>query len=339
MVAQQYATILAQTDPFDVAQGLERYIRSLSGEQVRFVILAAGSHMNESYRDEFMPLLEQTDDAKLSAAFIQALKSNLRAIPLFGPTFCEGVIEHTPGDRAIALGEEGYRLPRVRPVAFAIIAIALLIGGAAAEHVWSNARANAQTPVVLETPPPIVVPAPVKVARAASPPVRSAAPATRPPATPTPAPATPTPAPVTATPAPATATPAPAAAAPAPAAAAPAPARKPQRTRARRTPPAGHGVATIIAVQRTPAPSPQPTDVNVDDMPQSYTDATPLPRNEEPPTPRVAPASVATPTPAPNRYWLHSTVQGTLKTIDRLNPFKHHSAPSPSASPSGPQPR
>ncbi|HKU80696.1 MAG TPA: hypothetical protein VJP76_00900, partial [Candidatus Tumulicola sp.] len=111
------------------------------------------------------------------------------------------------------------------------------------------------------------------------------------------------------------------------------------RPAVRRTPPPGRGVKTIVAVQHTPAPTPEPTDVDVSDMPQAYSDATPLPRADSQPTAQApSGVQVATPTPGPNRYWLHSTMQGTLRTLNNFNPFKHHNAPSPSPSPSGPQP-
>lgn len=73
-------------------------------------------------------------------------------------------------------------------------------------------------------------------------------------------------------------------------------------------------------------------------MPQAYSDATPLPANAAPPTAQISTSvSVPTPTAGPNRYWLHSTINGVGKTIDRLNPFKHHKSPDPTASPNGPQ--
>ena len=341
MLGQPFATILARTDPFDLAQGAERYVRSLSGDQVRVVIRAASAHFNEAYRSEFLPLADDPDEERLKSAFAHALKSNLRAIPLFGPDFCEGVISQVPGDRAVGIGEEGYRFRRIRPAAFGIIALALLIGSAAAEHVWNDARANAQAPIVLETPPPMVLPSAVPVAAATpvpKPPQTQTAPPTSAPAKPAAATSAP------ATSAPATAAPAaPAAVAAAPAAAAApqvaAPQRHPKPQAVRRTAPPGRGVKTIVLAGATPEPSPAATPVDVTDMPRAYTDATPLPREAT-----AAPAQVDTtvdvpsPTPGPNRYWLHSTVQGTLKTLNNFNPFKHHKAPEPTPSPRGPQP-
>lgn len=324
MLGQPFATILARTDPFDLAQGLERYVRSLTGEQIRFTLRAAVPVMNQAYRDEFAPLLDEPDDERLKHAFAHALKSNLRAIPLFGPGFCQGVIAHVPGDRTVALGEEGHRFPQIRPFAMAIVALALVIIGAAAEHAWNTARATAQTPAVLMTPLPLAAQDAVPAASAVPRAVHTA-------------------------PAIAHHTAAPAIAAPAiaPQAIAPAAIPPPQQgpatpkpTVARRTAPPGRGESTVVVAPPTPAPSPEPTMVDVSDMPQAYTDATPLPKFETPPAARV-PASVhvATPTPGPNRFFLHQTIRGTLKTLDHLNPFKHHSAPEPTPSPStGPRP-
>lgn len=324
MLGQPFATILARTDPFDLAQALERYIRSLSGEQIRFTLRAALPVMNQAYRDEFAPLLDDPDDERLKHSFAHALKSNLRAIPLFGPGFCQGVIAHVPGDRTVALGEEGHRLPQLRPFAIAIVALALVIIGAAAEHAWNTARATAQTPAVLMTPLPLAAQDAVPAATAVPRPVHSAPPAVRH----TTAPATPPPA-----------TPAQVNAAPAIAAPQPAPVT-PKRIAARRTAPPGRGESTVVIARSTPGPSPEPSTVDVSDMPQAYTDATPLPKYETPPAARVpANVHVATPTPGPNRFFLHQTIRGTLKTLDRLNPFKHHSEPEPTPSPStGPRP-
>ena len=301
--------------------------------------------MNEGYRSEFLPLADEPNDERLRTAFAHSLKSNLRAVPLFGPEFCQGVIANIPGDRTVGLGEEAYPARPLRPVAFAIIAMALLIGGAAAEHVLSNARANANTPVVLLTPEPaapMVTPAPVVAVRA-TPPT-----ATAPKAAAAPKPASPKPAapkrsvsPRAAqqpAPAVAAAPPVAAAAAPAPAPAAQHPAPPVVHRAARRLPPPGRGVKTIVAREPEPTPTPQPTPVDTTDMPQSFSDATPLPADATAPPAEVnTSVRVSTPTPPPNRYWLHQTVNGVGRTIDRLNPFKHHKAPSPTASPYGPE--
>jgi hypothetical protein len=335
-VLGQFATILARTDPFDLAQSVERYIRLLSPQEVRAIILAANPRLSEWYRNEFLSLLNETDGDRLKAAFAHALKSNLRAIPLFGEQFCEGVIAQVPSDRAVGIGEEGYQLPRVRPLAVAIVALALLIGGAAAQRFIATAEANARGPVVLVTPVPVtpavsppVAPA-IRHARhvALAPQIqRTAAPVVlhraRIAATPVFA-APPAPAPVIL------------------------PKRITRTPRTPHTPPPGSGVKTIVAQQR-PAPTAEPTALDVNDMPRSYSDATPLPQNATPPPIQVAPQDVATPvvTAAPSRgSWLHRTIMhlDPLKpnsggwiynSVKHLDPFKPHPQPSPTATATG----
>lgn len=331
MLGQQFSTILGQTDPFDVAQGLERHIRAMQGADIRTLIQAAAPRMNDWYRSEFLPLAAENDDEHLRVTFAHSLKSNLRAIPLFGPNFCAGVIAQIPGDRTVGMGEEG-RSWRMRPVGFAIIALALLVGGAAAEHVLSTARANANTPVVLVTP----APAPLTSPPAAAP---SAAAASQR-ATATPARPAPTPAPVVAQ------APFPTASAAAPAAApAPRSVAAPPPRQSARTPAPGSGVKTIVAQEPRRTPAPEPTPVDTSDMPQAYSDATPLPANATPaPAAEVNPASlrVPTPTPAPNRSWTHRLVHAAVhlvnSTLTTVGVSKKPSQPTPSASPSGPQP-
>jgi hypothetical protein len=101
-------------------------------------------------------------------------------------------------------------------------------------------------------------------------------------------------------------------------------------------------VKTIVATPQTPAPTPEPTDVDLSDMPQAFTDATPLPRAETAPPAQVPTrVTVATPTPGPNRSWTHrlvhtgvNLVDGTLKVIG----VSKKPAPTPTPSPKGPQP-
>ncbi len=303
MPGQQFATILARTDPFDVAQGVERHIRALSGEQVRLLIENARPRLNDFYEAEFVPLLDERSDARLKSGFAQSLKSNLRAIPLFGPAFCQGVISGVPADRAIGLGEEEHRLRPVRPVAIAVVALALVIAGAAGERVLSTARSNAQTPVITTTPAPLQLetPRPVAIATAAE---ETRAQATLPPRSRLQA--LQTAVPVTA-----------------PALFSP---TRPAAPEARpRTPAPGAGVKTIVVGPPTSAPSPQPSDVDVSDMPQAYTDATPLPKETAPPAQAATPLGVVTPTASPRRRsWLH-------RTIMHLDPFKPNPRPSTSA--------
>ena len=337
MAGQQFATILARTDPFDVAQGLERYIRTLSGEQIREIISAARPRLNEWYRAEFMPLLDDPDDEHLRRAFIHGLKSNLRAIPLFGAAFCEGVIAQIPGDRAVGLGEETRTWPVIRPAAAAIAALALVLGGATVHHLFSAASATARAPVVLMTPEPAVAvatPAPAIPLRSAAPRVRKAVLPSRKPVAVAAATVTPVPAPAP-----------PVAAAPVrpPAPAKAAPVVRPA-VRAKKTAPPGVGTTTVVA-QRTPVPRINPDDVDTSDMPQAYTDATPLPSEAPPQAHVTAPLAVPTPTPEPNRSWTHRLVHAavhlvnsTLSTVG-VGGKPHAPTPSPSPSPSGPHPK
>lgn len=327
MTGQQFATILARNDPFDVAQALERYVRSLRAVQIRDLIGDARSRMTESYRAEFVPLLDISGDEHLKTAFAHALKSNLRAIPLFGSSFCEGVISQIPGDRVVGMGEERRRSPILRPAAIGVIAIALLMAAATIQHLFAVARDTVEAPIVLSTPPPAI----------AAPPTR--APATRAPARSAPAvhrliaradvPATAAPQPQ-----PAVVTP--------PVQAAPVQAAPPVHVvRAVHTLPPGRGVKTVV-VQQTPAPSPTPQEVDVSDMPQSYSDATPLPNNQPPPQARVPTAQgVATPTPEPNRSWTHRLVHAAVHLVNSTlgtAGVSKPAHPTPSPSPSGPRP-
>jgi len=292
--------------------------------------------MSEWYRTEFVSLLNERDGERLKAAFAHSLRSNLRAIPMFGPDFCEGVIARVPSDRAVALGEEGGRALRFRPMAFVVIALAVLIGGAAAQRFISTAQANARGPIVLATPEPVL-----SVASAA--PRVAAVPATTPQPKQTAPPAKQTAPPPTAEPP--TAVPA-VAARLAPALPV---ARRIAHRPARRTPPPGRGVKTIVA-QQTVRPTPEPTAMDLSDMPRSYSDATPLPGEAPPPVQMTQPQSVPTPIPtqAPSRgSWFHRTVMhlDPLKphtsgwiynSVKHIDPFKPHPQPTATAT-GGPQ--
>jgi hypothetical protein len=335
VTGQQFATILAQTDPFDVAQGVERFTRSLSGAHLRNLITAAAPRMNDFYRAEFAPLAGERDDSQLKRAFAHALKSNLRAIPLFGGAFCEGVISNIPADRAVGLGEEQRTFARVRPAAIIITALALLLGGATVHQLFSDARSTAQTPVVLSTPAPPAVAVPVHGViarhRQVLHPVRvvAAAPVTVPPAAAPPA---------------ASVQPAPSVRHAPLVPHAPVAIRRaalvPHRTRAS---PVSGGVKTIVASRSEPAAAAtvSPDDLNVSDMPQSYSDATPMPAQAPAPARVQAPQSFAAPTPGPNRSWTHRLVHSAVhlvnSTLSTVVPgLKDH--PQPTAAPSpGPQ--
>jgi hypothetical protein len=357
VLGQEFASILARTDPFDVAQALERYTLSLTGDQLRLTINAARSHLNEGYSSEFLPLLDEGDNDRLKAKFVHALKSNLRAIPLFGPAFCEGVMENVPGDRTVALGEETPSFPSVPPMMFVALAVAVLIGIAAVQHLLNNARATAETPVVAITPAPLIAPSLTPIALAAPAHVphaaptmaahnhklaRAAAATARPQIARTPAatPASPPP-PALVAGAPVTR------AVTAHAVVARAPVPHPTLAARPRTVVAGAGVKTVVAGPPKATPAPEPTEVDVSDMPRSYTDATPLPKEQAPFSAQVTSPSVAvpTPTPGPNRSWTHRLVHlgvhlvnTTLTTIGvAKRPPK--STPSPTSSPPGPLPR
>jgi hypothetical protein len=77
-------------------------------------------------------------------------------------------------------------------------------------------------------------------------------------------------------------------------------------------------------------------------MPQAFTDATPLPRDATAPPPQIPVAHVATPTPGPNRSWTHRLVHLGVHlvntTLTTIGVAKKPPKPTPSASPSGPQP-
>lgn len=292
--------LLARTDPFDLSQAVERHVRSLSGDRIRALLRAAGPRLGDYYRDEFARLTGSRDfeaalasrrsDNALRAAFVKFLKSNLRAIPIFGSSFGMAVLEHTPLDRAVAIGEERSN-PFARAAVVGGAALALVVAGAAGEHVIAGARVAAQTPqpVIVEPPAPLATPhtAP-RVAVSANPaPTKRLVARTATSYVPTPVPQVVEPAPPDPTPAP-TPTPTP-----------------------RSTPPSGSGAAVVTAAPQTPTP--EPSDIDTSDMPESYSDATPLPsQSPAEAEPVVHGIRVPTPKPSPKKPgWLH-----------RLNPFK-----------------
>jgi hypothetical protein len=300
--------LLARTDPFDLAQAVERYVSSLSGTQVRTLLRATGPRLGSYYRDElarlagardFSTALEQSSDAHLHTALVQFLKSNLRAIPFFGTAFGLAVLKHAPVDRAVAIGEE-HPNRGLRIAIIAGAALALVAAGAAGERVAVGARA-AQTPPPLILAEPVAAPtapplhdertpmkhavARVEVKPSATPP-ETAAPSAPPSAAPAPTPST-----------------------------GPAPTPSPERRLAVGPPPSGQGQAVVTVAPETP--SPEPSDIDVEDMPESYSDATPLPQ-QSPATaqPQLHAIRVPTPKPSPKHHsWLH-------RTLMHLDPFK-----------------
>jgi hypothetical protein len=298
--------LLARTDPFDLSQAVERHVRTLSGERIRALLRAAGPRLGDYYRDEFARLAGSRDfeaalaarrsDNALQSAFVKFLKSNLRTIPIFGSSFGMAVLEHAPLDRAVAIGEERSN-PFARLAVAGGAALALVVAGAAGEHVIAGARVAAQSPqpVIIEPPATIATP------RA---PARSAV-------TPAPAPVKRVVARVSTSYVP---TPAPEAVEPAPPDPAPAPTPKPTAL-PRPTPPSGSGAAVVTAAPQTPTP--EPSDIDTSDMPESYSDATPLP-SQSPAEAQVPQPGIRVPTPKPSpkkRGWLR-------RTFSHLNPFK-----------------
>lgn len=301
--------ILARTDPFDLSQAIDRYVHTLSADRVRALVLNARERLGAYYRAEFARLLtgkagaadapqlagllhEPWSDEALQSALATLLKTNLRAIPIFGPAFCDAVLEEVPGDRTVAIGEE--RRPPGRALAFAGIAAVLIVAGGVGEHFLTGRAAQ---------PPPVVtyaLPSP-----AASPthrPAFSPRHASRIAIAPQPS----TPAPQTAAPV---------------QVAVPPPTAVPRPTRRLPTPRPAQGVATVVIPQATATPEPSPLDVT--DMPQSYTDATPLPQVSAPPADVPRRLRLVTPTPQPRRHhWLY-------RSIMHLDPFKPHPHSTP----------
>lgn len=297
--------LLALTDPYELAQAAERHVSSLSGKRIRALLRDAGPRLGEYYRDELARLAGASDfdsvltgrysDAALRSALAQFLKSNLRAIPIFGSGFGHKILERTPLDRAVGIGEERSNTA-ARAAVVAGAALALVVAGAAGEHVVAGARLAAASPsppvpLLLATPSPVHHNAATRrvVARVATP-------------APTEAPSQPTPTPAATSP-PATPTAVPTVRATgAPPSATPVPAR----------------AAAAVEVTAPPeTPSPEPSDIDTSDMPESYSDATPLPQQSL--TPAEAPQHairVPTPKPSPKRHgWLHRAVM-------HLDPFK-----------------
>lgn len=307
MVVSRIDRLLARTDPFDLSQAVERHVRSLSGDRIRALLRAAGPRLGAYYRDEFARLTGSGDfetaltsarsDAVLRSAFVKFLTSNLRAIPIFGSSFGLALLEHTPLDRAVGIGEEHpNRLARGAMVGGA--ALALVIAGAAGEHAIVGARAS------LQSPPPAVVLPPAAVTTP-HPAGSAVAPATRAPS--------PKPGVVARVTTSSIATPLPEAVETVPPDR-PTPVPAPTPVRTLKPPPNGAGVAEVTAPPETPTP--EPTEIDVSDMPEAYSDATPLP--QQTPVAAQVPRAIHVPTPKPSpkkRSWIR-------RTLDHLNPFK-----------------
>jgi hypothetical protein len=328
----------------------------MPAKQIADVVVDASERMGTYYRDEYVRLLQEYrgighvdasglsserftqivreargDDA-LRASLAQLLKSNLRAIPLFGPEFAEGILQRVSDAGMVAIGEES-RGVGTRAIVVAGVALALVLAGAAGEHVIANVRAqSAATPLPVVAMPAVAPPstaAPIHrrravVAQAIKPnrvPPQTAAPAV------TPQVAAPQVRHSQAQQAQAQVQPQPTP----PPAIATAPHRpKAAAARAKRwMPKPAEGVATIAVPD--PTPTPEPSALDVSDMPDAFSDATPLP-----PPSSAAPAqvpnrvSLTTPQPADHKprglinKTLHFTLHLVKSTLNTIDPFKPH---------------
>ena len=303
--------LLARTDPFDLAQAIERHVNTLPGERIRALLAAAAPRMGSYYRAEFArelgtgsddltrALARPVGEDELRDALVRFLSGNLRAVSLFGSAFGLAVLERVSGERAVAIGEER-PAPIARAAVFTGAALALVLAGAAGEHVVAGARHAAQTPV-----PIVLAPEPPFPSAEPSPPRRDPKPVTRRIARATVAPAAvPAAAPMQVEPVPP----------PVPAPRVPASSPAPSR---------GKGEAVILITAPPQTPSPQPSDLDVTDMPESYSDATPLPEQTAVPVQGAQHAiKLVTPKPSPKHHsWLH-------RTIMHLDPFKPNPRPT-----------
>lgn len=298
--------VLAKTDPFDLAQAVERHVRTLPAKEIRKLIRAARPRMNGYYAAEFERVIENDNEASLRSAFAQSLKSNLRVIPLFGQQFSQAILAKAPAERAVGFGDEPPRRSQ-RWVAAAVVVTALGAAAAGGAHYVTAVRAQAvstaATPHIVL--PPVKVKAPTRrvLAQAAAPPVRTVRPSAQAPAA------------------------APEHAA-APRHAAPQP---PTKARPRRSPPAAHGSGTGVVAVAQPAPTrtpadegaPQQASMNLTDMPEPYSDATPMPAESAAAVAAPHNVRLKTPAPAPRGHgWLH-------RAIMHLDPFKPNPRPTP----------
>lgn len=317
MAVTRIDRLLALTDPFDLSQAVERYVRTLPGDRVRALVTDAAPRLGSSYRAEFLRLLgrehdefslavSESGEAQLRETLAGFLKSNLRAIPIFGSPFGLAVLEHAPVERAVGIGEETPNRG-MRAAIVAGIAMVLMLLGAAGERL---VVARSAPP----SPEPIAIAVPSPQANASPQRAHSFVPVHRTAARVTPVPAT---APEQTAP-PAQQVPSAPESAPAVYAG---PATAPPATAAPTIQPAhGKGVAVVTPPQPTPAP--QQSDLDTTDMPESYSDATPIPEPSAAGV-TVGAVRVATPKPSPKHHsWLH-------RTIMHLDPFKPHPKSTP----------
>lgn len=319
--------ILACSDPFSLAESIDAYVHTLDAGRLRTLLVDARDRLGPYYRGEIAGILDGGSFAGLDSThyteivtryhsaeslqrtLVAFLKSNLRAIMIFGAPFAAAVVGRLQSRGAVAIGEERPRL-FARGAIVAVSALALIAGGAAGERYITQARlSSAALPepnMAAAQPPPIAAPAATSSPRPK--PNRLAA---VPAAQPAPAP--------NRSPAPPEST---TRLAPVPLRAQASPQPSPQ------TPPPTPIPAATIAPTTAPTPTPEPSPLDLTDMPESYSDATPLPeqsvRPAAPPPPHLRVATPK-PSPSPHRSWIQ-------RTLNHLDPFKP-SAPKPSPSP------
>ena len=295
--AHRIDEVLAQTDPFDLAQAVERCVSQLNGRDIRLLLADSRERMSEYYLEEVDRMRKtRMSDPQLRTEFTGFLCSNLRAITLFGSAFSSAVLAECPAYRVVAIGEEP-RSGKPRAIIIGGVALALVILGAAGEHAVSNARVASQSGSEPSAPivaPLVLHPTMRPLVAHVMHPTRVASPA----------------------PTASAATAAPTAAAVVESSAAPVPpiVDKPliQRPKTAKTPPPGRAVLTINVTP--PPPTPEPTPLDVTDMPDSTSDATPLPT--QPLATAANPDAGHVPTPKP-------TDRATHGWLNHLDPFRH----------------
>lgn len=273
-------------------------MHTLSAPEIQEILADAIPRLSTYYVEEFERVQSIEDTEPLRSAFAQALAANLRVIPLFGSTFGAAVMEHIPSDGAVGFADE--RVVRApAPIAAVVVAAALAVAGAVGAHYVVSSRTQVAATEQM-TPRPV--------------PVRIAAPFRRNPQRPLqhshPAAAVAIAHPVQAQ----------EAAAPVPAYIPPHRPRISPPHRRAQTVPVANGVAVVTAQPKRSARravAQESSTLDTADMPEAYSDATPIPQETAVPITDVPETHVATPTPAPNRGWLH-------RAIMHLDPFKPH---------------
>ena len=291
---------------------------------MRELLVDARARLGAYYRAEFVRLLDETQragaalrtpvgeerfaevlskpwsDEALRSAFVRFLKSNLRAIPIFGTAFASAIVQNVPAERAVAFGEES-KNPYARAVIFAGTAFALIIAGAAGERYISNARATAQS-----SPPSPLVAQPVAGYATMQPAPERSAPAAKhvasiPAATPRaarplsiprvfgrqiqPQPLEPR---LEFRP------------------------RQYAQATASPTPAAGRSTVTVTPLPQTPAPA--ATAIDVEDMPRTYSDSTPLPEQSYAPA-EANDRGISVPTPKPTPKPVRGVINHIIKHL------------------------